>query len=82
MERWILIVCYERPELTDLHGGWQKEGIFVCTVTDVREATSELLGDTDYLLVIIFFRWTGVPIFIGTHTGADKSPRSGSESAL
>lgn len=54
MERWILIVCYERPELTDLHGGWQKEGIFVCTVTDVREATGELLGDTDYLLVIIF----------------------------
>ena len=54
MERWILIVCHERPQLADLRGEWQKKGISVRIVSDVGEAAGELSGNTDYLLVIIF----------------------------
>lgn len=54
MERWILMLHHETPELTDLQGEWQKEGIFGRIVTDVGEAAGELSGNTDYLLIIIF----------------------------
>ena len=54
MERWILVLCHERPQLADLQGEWQKKGISVCIVSDVGEAAGELSGNTDYLLVIIF----------------------------
>ena len=54
MERWILVLCHERPQLADLRGEWQKKGISVRIVSDVGEAAGELSGNTDYLLVIIF----------------------------
>ena len=54
MERWILIVCHERPQLADLQGEWQKKGISVRIVSVAGEASSELSGNTEYLLVIIF----------------------------
>ena len=54
MERWILVLCHERPQLADLQGEWQKKGISVRIVSDVGEAAGELSGNTDYLLVIIF----------------------------
>ena len=54
MERWILILCHEIPQLADLRGEWQKKGISVCRVSDVGEAAGELSGNKDYLLVIIF----------------------------
>lgn len=54
MERWILILCHDRPQLADLQGEWQKKGISVRIVSDVGEAAGELSGNTDYLLVIIF----------------------------
>lgn len=44
----------EPPELTSLHGEWQKDGIFIRTVSGIGEAAGELTGDADYLLVIIF----------------------------
>lgn len=54
MERWILMLHHEVPELTDLQDEWQKEGIFVRNVSDVNDAAGELSGNTDYLLIIIF----------------------------
>lgn len=54
MERWILVLCHERPQLADLRGEWQKKGISVRIVSDVGEAAGELSGNTNYLLVIIF----------------------------
>lgn len=54
MEKWVLILCHEPPELTDLQREWQKDGIFVRTVSDVGEAAIELSKNTGYLLVIIF----------------------------
>lgn len=54
MERWILILCHERPQLADLRGEWQKKGISVRIVPGVGEAAGEMSGNTDYLLVIIF----------------------------
>ena len=54
MERWVLILGSERPELTSLHGEWQKDGIFIRTVSCAGEAAAELARNTDYLLVIIF----------------------------
>ena len=54
MERWILVLCHERPQLADLRGDGQKKGISVRIVSDVGEAAGELSGNTDYLLVIIF----------------------------
>lgn len=54
MERWILILCHERPELIDLQEEWQKDGIFVHIVFDVAEAAGELSRNARYLLVIIF----------------------------
>ena len=35
MERWILVLCHERPQLADLRGEWQKKGISVRIVSDV-----------------------------------------------
>ena len=54
MERWILILCHDRPQLADLQGEWQKKGISVRIVSVAGEASSELSGNTEYLLVIIF----------------------------
>lgn len=54
MERWILVLYHEGPELADLQEEWQKEGIFVRSVSDVGKVTSELLKDMEYLLFIIF----------------------------
>lgn len=54
MERWILILCHDRPQLADLQGEWQKNGISVSSVSVAGEAFSELSGNTEYLLVIIF----------------------------
>lgn len=54
MERWILIVCHERPQLADLQGEWQKQGISARIVSGAGEAAGELSGNTDYLLIIIF----------------------------
>ena len=54
MERWILVLCHERPQLADLQGEWQKKGISVRIVSVAGEASSELSGNTEYLLVIIF----------------------------
>lgn len=54
MERWILLLCHERPQLADLQEEWRKDDIFVHVVYDVGEAGSELLKNTDYLLVIVF----------------------------
>ena len=54
MERWILVLCHERPQLADLRGEWQKKGIAVRSVSDVGEAAGELSENTDYLLVILF----------------------------
>ena len=54
MERWILILCHDRPKLADLQGEWQKKGISVRIVSGAGEASSELSGNTEYLLVIIF----------------------------
>lgn len=52
----------EPPELTSLHGEWQKDGIFIRTVSGIGEAAGELTRDTDYLLVIIF--QTGRSIYL------------------
>ncbi len=54
MERRVLILCHERPELADLQGRWQEEGISARMVSDIGEAAGELSGDMDYLLAIIF----------------------------
>ncbi len=54
MERWILILCHERPGLANLQREWQKEGISVRMASEAGEAAGELSGDTDYLLAIIF----------------------------
>ncbi len=54
MERKILILCQERPQLSDLRREWQKDGIFACIVSGVGEVACELSRNTDYLLVIIF----------------------------
>ena len=54
MERWILILCHDRPQLADLQGEWQKKDISVRIVSVAGEASSELSGNTEYLLVIIF----------------------------
>ena len=54
MERWILILCHDRPQLADLQEEWQKKGISVRIVSVAGEASSELSGNTEYLLVIIF----------------------------
>lgn len=48
MERWILALCHERPQLADLRGEWQKKGISVRIVSDVGESAGELSGNTDY----------------------------------
>ena len=82
MERWILVLCHERPQLADLRGEWQKKGISVRIVSDVGEAAGELSGNTDYLLVIIFFGRTGVFTFIKNHKGIDKGPGSGGKPAV
>ena len=54
MERKILILCQERPQLSDLRREWQKDGIFARIVSGVGEVACELSRNTDYLLVIIF----------------------------
>jgi len=54
MEKWVLILCHEKPELADLQGEWRKEGISVRMASEAGEAAGELSGDTDYLLAIIF----------------------------
>ena len=40
MERWILILCHDRPQLADLQGEWQKKGISVRIVSVAGEASS------------------------------------------
>lgn len=54
MDRWILVLCHEKPKLDNLQKEWQKNGIFVHIVSDVVEAADELLRNTGYLLVAIF----------------------------
>lgn len=82
MERKILILCQERPQLSDLRREWQKDGIFARIVSGVGEVACELSRNTDYLLVIIFFRRTGVFNLIKTYTGIDKRPNHGIKPAV
>lgn len=54
MERWILILCHERPQLADLQGEWRKKGISARVVRNAGEAADELSGNTDYRPAVIF----------------------------
>lgn len=74
MERWILMLHHEVPELTDLQDEWQKEGIFVRRVSDVSDATGELSGNIDYLLVIIFSDGSDYFSLLRVIRGLTKAP--------
>ncbi len=82
MERWILALCHERLEPADFQEEWKKEGISVRMISDAGEAAGELSGNTDYLLIIIFFRGEGAFILIKDDKGAEKSPHPDSKPAV
>ena len=47
MERKILILCQERPQLSDLRREWQKDGIFARIVSGIGEVACELSRTPD-----------------------------------